>query len=158
MEQQFNHGDELAKMIESMPAEMRKAFQQVVMAGKKVLYSQETAPIIDEVLNAEGSIGEKLGAGIANLVVTLDNKANGAMPKDVIIPAATVLLFDAADALAQAGMKIATQDIAVAYETMFYSIFQSYGAAPEQVDQVMDRLGQDQQAPAPEQGLINQGA
>lgn len=138
----FNHAQEVGKMIEVMPPEMKVAFQKVVLAGKKMLYSPDTREMINEVLNSEAEMGEKLGAGIANLMIMMDNQAQGAIPKDVMIPAGTVLLFDAADALKQSGETISSEELGQAYEIMFYNIFAGYGAEPEQVDQVMDKMGQ----------------
>lgn len=137
----FNHSKELAKMVSAMPPKMRTAFEKVVLAGKKVLYSKETQSVVSRFLDADMPVANKLGEGIANLVVMLDNKSNGAIPKDVMIPAATVLLFDAADFLKQTGEKITAADIGKAYELMFYGIYMAYGMQPEQVDQVFEKMG-----------------
>ena len=152
----FNHAQEIGKMIEVMPPEMKQAFQKVVLAGKKMLYSPDTREMINEVLNSEAEMGEKLGAGIANLMIMMDNQAQGAIPKDVMIPAATVLLFDAADALKQSGETISAEELGQAYEIMFYNIFAGYGAQPEQVDKVLD--GQKQEAPKQGGMLAQAGA
>lgn len=137
----FNHSKELAKMVSAMPPKMRTAFEKVVLAGKKVMYSKETQSVVNQFLDADMPVANKLGEGIANLVVMLDNKSNGAIPKDVMIPAATVLLFDAADFLKQTGEKITAADIGKAYELMFYGIYMAYGMQPEQVDQVFEKMG-----------------
>lgn len=139
----FNHGKELAKMRQSMPEKTRQAFDRVVLAGKKVLYSRETRGMIDKFMQTEAPIAEKLGCGIANVVIMIDNQANGHLPKDVIIPAATVLLFDAADFLKQTGEQISTQDIGKAYEMMFYGIYSGYGIKPEQLDATLTKMGEN---------------
>lgn len=152
----FNHAQEIGKMIEVMPPEMKQAFQKVVLAGKKMLYSPDTREMINEVLTSEAEMGEKLGAGIANLMIMMDNQAQGAIPKDVMIPAATVLLFDAADALKQSGETISAEELGQAYEIMFYNIFAGYGAQPEQVDQVMDKMGAQYGGEKPQGGMLAQ--
>lgn len=143
----FDHSKELARMRSIMPEKMREAFDRIVLAGKKVMYSKETAPMVDQYLSSGASTAEKLGGGVANVVVMLDNKAQGAIPKDILIPAATVLLFDAADFMRRTGTKVTTEDIGKAYELMFYGIFEAYGMKPEQVDATFDRMEQDFQQP-----------
>lgn len=143
----FDHSKELARMRSIMPEKMREAFDRIVLAGKKVIYSKETAPMVDQYLSSGASIAEKLGGGVANVVVMLDNKAQGAIPKDILIPAATVLLFDAADFMRRTGTKVTTEDIGKAYEMMFYGIFEAYGMKPEQVDATFDRMEQDFRQP-----------
>ena len=149
--QGFDHSAELKKMRESMPEKMRNAFDRVVLAGQKILYGKETQDMIDEFLNQNAPLEEKLGAGVANIVVMIDNKANGAIPKEILVPAGTVLLFDAADFLTQSGEKISTTVIGKAYEIMFYGIFAAYGAEPQQVDAAFGDMEQKlntQQQPA----------
>lgn len=143
----FDHSKELARMRSIMPEKMREAFDRIVLAGKKVMYSKETAPMVDQYLSSGASTAEKLGGGVANVVVMLDNKAQGAIPKDILIPAATVLLFDAADFMRRTGTKVTTEDIGKAYEMMFYGIFEAYGMKPEQVDATFDRMEQDFRQP-----------
>jgi hypothetical protein len=151
----FDQGAEIGKMIEMMPDDMRQSFMQVVKAGKTILYSPETRQDIQDFLAQEAPIEEKLGMGIANLVIMIDNQANGNLPKEVMIPAATVLLFDAADVMRQAGEKITPEQMASAYEMMFYGIYAGYGMEPDQVDSVfgeMERMSsQPQQAQQPQQ-------
>lgn len=137
----FNHGVELKRMRSAMPPEMQRTFDRIVLAGQKILYSKETQPMVDQILNADIPMANKLGEGVANIVVMIDNKANGAIPKEVIIPAATVLLFDAADFLKRTGEKITAEDIGKAYELMFYGIYEAYGVQPKQLDSILEKMG-----------------
>lgn len=155
---QFDQNAELAKMAQAMGPEREDAFRRVVLAGKKILYGKETQGMIDEFMATDAPIEEKLGTGIANLLILIDNKANGNVPKDVMIPAGTVLLFDAADFLRQSGEKITVEQMGSAYEHMFYGIFAGYGAQPEQVDAAFDQFAaQRQQGAQPEQPMAQGG-
>lgn len=145
--QQLDQNAELMRMAQAMGPERQEAFQRVVLAGKRILYGKETQGIIDEFMSVDAPIEEKLGTGIANLVIMIDNKAQGNIPKDVMIPAGTLLLFDAADFLRQSGERISVEQLGSAYEHMFYGIFSGYGAAPEQVDAALDQYGQQPDAP-----------
>lgn len=141
----FNHSAELKRMRSSMPPEMQRAFDRIVLAGQKILYSKETQPMVDKILNADIPVANKLGEGVANIVVMIDNQANGAIPKEIMIPAATVLLFDAADFLKRTGEKITAEDIGTAYELMFYGIYSAYGINPEQLDAIFQKMGEGAQ-------------
>jgi len=145
----FDQNAEIAKMAQAMGPEREEAFKRVVLAGKRILYGKETQGMIDQFMSADAPIEEKLGAGIANLLIMIDNKANGNIPKDVMIPAGTLLLFDAADFLRQSGERISVEQMGAAYEHMFYGIFAGYGAAPEQVDAAFDQFAAKRQGGAP---------
>lgn len=139
----FDHSKEIQKMVSVMPPELRKAFEQVVKAGQTIMYSPETREEVMQFLTSEAPIEERLGMGIANLVIMIDNKANGSLPKEALIPAATVLLFDAADVLKQSGEQIGAEQIGLAYEMMFYGIFEGYGVKPEHADAAFNSIGQE---------------
>jgi hypothetical protein len=148
----FDHAAELKRMREVMPEKFQKMFDRIVLAGQKILYSKETSEMVDQFLSQDAPIEERLGNGVANIVVMIDNKSNGAIPKEVLVPAGTVLLFDAADFLTQTGETISTEQIGKAYEMMFYGIFAAYGAEPGQVDAVFDEMEQKHRQPT-EQGV-----
>lgn len=147
----FDHSAEIEKMVAAMPPEMRDGFESIVEAGKQIMYGSETRDIVQQFLGADAPVEEKLGAGVANLVIMIDNQANGNVPKELLIPAGTVLLFDAADVLREAGETISAAQIGSAYEHMFYGIFAGYGASPEQTDAVFEDMGKRQSQETPEQ-------
>jgi hypothetical protein len=155
----FDQNKEIEKMVSVMPAETKKAFTQIVKAGQTIMYSPETREEIMSFLATDAPVEERLGSGIANLVIMIDNKANGALPKEAMIPAATVLLFDAADILRQSGETISVEQMGSAYEMMFYGIFSGYGMEPDQVDATFDGIeselgGQQQQQATPAPGGV----
>lgn len=143
----FDQTQELERMAQTLGPEREDAFKRVVMAGKRILYGKETQKMVNEFLETEAPVAEQLGAGIANLVIMIDNQAQGNIPKEVIVPAATVLLFDAADFLKQSGQTITVQDIGAAYEIMFYNLFSGYGVPPEQLDMIMDEVAANEGLP-----------
>jgi hypothetical protein len=138
---QYDRNAEVEKMVRLMPEKMRAAFENVVKAGKRVMYGPETREDVMSFLAQEAPLEEKIGTGIANLVILLDNKANGNLPKDVLIPAGTVLLFDLIGTLEESGEQITAQTEASAYQHMFYGIFAGYGVDPAQLDQMFDEVG-----------------
>lgn len=149
---EFDAGKELKKMEEAIPPNLRPAFNQIISAGRQIVYGQETRDEILKFLTSDAPLEERLGNGVANLIVMIDNKANGKLPKEVFIPAATVLLFDVAETLTKGGEEIPTEVLAKSYEIMFYGIFAGYGMEPEKVNAAFDgmeqRMNQNPNQPA----------
>lgn len=154
----FDKVAEVEKMISVMPAKMRQSFEKIVEAGKRVMYGPETREEVMSFLGQDAPLEEKLGTGIANLVILLDNKANGNLPKDVLIPVGTVLLFDLIGVMEESGEDITPQVMSSAYQHMFYGIFSGYGVPPEKLDQLFDEVGaqtqQQQQGQEVQQGGV----
>lgn len=135
------HEDELANMVTVMPPQMRDAYQRVVVAGKKMMYAPETAEAIHGIiLDDKIPMANKLGEGVANLVVMMDNQGNGTIPKDVLVPVGVTLMFEAADYLFEVGMEVTENDLSDAMEMMVYSIFEAYGVPQAEVDKIIDKL------------------
>lgn len=135
------HEDEQANMVTVMPPEMRDAYQRVVVAGKKMMYAPETAEAIHGIiLDDKIPMANKLGEGVANLVVMMDNQGNGTIPKDVLVPVGVTLMFEAADYLFEVGMEVTEKDLSDAMELMVYSIFEAYGVPQAEVDKIIDKL------------------
>ena len=131
----------LANMVTVMPPEMRDAYQRVVVAGKKMMYAPETAEAIHGIiLDDKIPMANKLGEGVANLVVMMDNQGNGTIPKDVLVPVGVTLMFEAADYLFEVGMEVTEKDLSDAMEMMVYSIFEAYGVPQAEVDKIIDKL------------------
>lgn len=136
------HMDDVENMRKLMSPEQLSAFDRVVAAGKKVLYSKESAEMVQGLMmDDEIPIRNKLGEGVANLLVMMDNQANGSIPKETMIPAGVAILFEAADYMFECGFDVSEKDLADAMETMVYGVFQGYQIPPEKVDEVIDDIG-----------------
>lgn len=135
------HMDELANMVKIMSPEMKSAYERVLAAGKKMMYAPETAEAVQGlILDDEVPMKNKLGEGIANLVVMLDNQGNGTIPKDVLIPVGVTLMFEAVDYMYECGLEATAEELADGLELMVYSIYEAYNIPPEEVDMVIDKL------------------
>jgi len=138
-------GDITADMVRSkmaIPPQLRNAYDRVVAAGKKVLYSEQMAPEIQQMLQGPGNMGEKLGRGIAALMALLVSQANSTMPPQVIIPAAIELVADAGDMLKQAGAKVTPQDTAEGMAVLVQTILEHAGVDPSQLPQLLAQQSQ----------------
>lgn len=136
-----------AQMEGKLPSELRSAYERVVMAGKKVMYSEQMAPQIQELLKGPGDMGEKLGTGVAGLMALLVDKANGTMPPQLILPAATELVAEAGAFLRDAGAKVTDQDIAEGMAVMVETILSKAGVSLDQLPELLKQQGG--QAPEP---------
>jgi hypothetical protein len=131
---------------------MRQAYMRVVMAGKKVMYSPQMQGQVVELLKGPGSMGHKLGQGVVSLMGILLEQSQNTLPPQLIIPAATELVAEAADFLRKAGAKVSDNDIAEGIADMIATVMQRAGISPEQLPELMRQQGggapqQQQQAP-----------
>ena len=123
-----------------MPPELQEAYERVVIAGMKVMFSKESHKLMLDELQKEGPVGQKLGMGIAGLMLLLFKESNQTMPPQVIIPAGINLLSRAADFIRKSEIeKITNADIGEAMEVMISTILQKFGVGPEQMAQMLNQ-------------------
>jgi hypothetical protein len=123
-----------------MPPELQEAYDRVVIAGMKVMFSEESHKMLLQFMESEGTPPEKLGKGIAGLMLILFKESNETIPPQVIIPAAVQLLMRAADFAKKSGMEdINNEDIAGGIELMIAIILEKFGVDPTQLKQILDQ-------------------
>lgn len=133
----------------NMPPELQEAYERVVIAGMKVMFSKESHDFMLKQLQQGGTLGEKLGKGVAGLLLVLFKQSNETMPPQVIIPAGVELVAQAADFLKEAGMEQPTNDdIGQGIEIMITTILQKFGVSPEQMQQMVNQYS-NENIPAP---------
>jgi hypothetical protein len=151
-------GDELTpeaitKSIE-MPPELQDAYDRVVLAGMKMMFSKESHGAMLRSLQGEGSLGEKLGKGIAGLMLIMVKESNATMPPAVIIPAGIALLMQAVDFMKKTGVaKPTNQDVGDGMEIMITTLMEKFGATPEKLQAALSQFdNQNVQAAAQQMG------
>ena len=137
-------GDDLSAEAVSnnikMPPELQEAYDRVVIAGMKVMFSDESHKMMLQFMDEEGPADEKLGKGIAGLMLILFKESNETIPPQVIIPAAVQLLMRAADFAKKSGMDdITNEDVAGGIELMIAIILEKFGVDPSQFKQMLDQ-------------------
>ena len=90
---------EAVKENTKMPPKLQNAYDRVVLAGMKIMFSEKTNQIVMKQMQGPGPVSERLGIGIAGLLATLFKDSNQTIPPAVIIPAGVYLLAQAADFL-----------------------------------------------------------
>lgn len=137
------HMDELEQMASLMDGKMGDAYDRVLTAGMKMMYSADNSKMMQDIItNEEIPVANKLGEGIANLLVMMDNTGNGTIPKEVLVPVGVALMFEAADYLFEVGVEVTEDDLGAALELLIKGIFVGYGIDPAKVDQIIDDMGQ----------------
>ena len=132
----------------NMPPELQEAYERVVIAGMKVMFSKESHKLMLDELQKEGPLGQKLGMGIAGLMLLLIKESNGTIPPEVIVPAGINLISRAADFIRKSKLeKITNADIGDAMEIMISTILQKFGVEPEQMAQMLNQYS-DENIPA----------
>ena len=136
------HMDELAKMRKLMDDKQGSAYDRVTAAGMKMMYAPDNAEMIQSLIMDEAvPVANKLGEGIANLLIMMDNQGNGSVPKEILVPVGITLMFEAADYLFEVGVEFTEDDLGKALELMINGIFVGYGIDPAQIDKVVDDMG-----------------
>lgn len=127
-----------------MPPELQEAYERVVIAGMKLMFSKESHKLMLDELRKEGPLGQKLGMGIAGLMLLLIKESNGTIPPEVIIPAGINLITRAADFIRKSKLeKITNADIGDAMEVMITTILQKFGVEPEKLAQMLDQFSNE---------------
>jgi hypothetical protein len=93
------------------------------------------------IMDEQIPVANKIGEGIANLLVMMDNQGNGTIPKEVLVPVGVALMFEAADYLFEVGIEFTEADLGEALELLIRSILVGYGIDPSKIDDVIDDMG-----------------
>jgi hypothetical protein len=127
-----------------MPPELQDAYDRVVVAGMKVMFSKESHKLMLDELQKEGPVGEKLGKGIAGLMLLLVKESNNTIPPQVIIPAGVNLVTQAADFMRNTKLeKITNADIGDAMEIMISTVLGKFGVSPEQMNEMLNQYSNE---------------
>lgn len=140
-----------AKM--QVPPEFKDAYTRVVAAGMKVMFDQQTHPMaMKHIQSGEGSIGQRLGNGIAGLVFVLAEKAKGAIPLQVFLPVGTTLLVTAADFLKKSGtVPVTDKDVAEGLNVLVETVLKTFKLDPEKVKGYRGKPGLVDRPQAPDE-------
>lgn len=136
------NADNVSKSIE-MPPELQEAYDRVVIAGMKVMFDQKTHGLMLQSLKGPGSLGERMGKGVAGLMLLLFKESNSTMPPQVMIPAGTTLFMQAADFLKKAKLEpIANKDIGEGMNVMIRTLLDKFGVTQNKIEQMMNQYDQ----------------
>lgn len=144
---------------QNVPPDMRKAYAQLVAAGMKFMFDKTTHKYMQELINAEGPIDEKLSKGVGSLIRMLVSQSKGAFPHHLIIPVGIELMMHAADYAAQTGKEVVTPDLmASAIQQFVFDLFGEAGIPQDMLMAGIDKMEQLNGQPPQPGGQPQQGA
>lgn len=127
------------ELVASIPNNLQKAFAQVVQAGSKFMFSEETHEYLLQQLEQEGDLAENIGKGIAGLILMLYEQSNQTLPTPVMIPAGTYLLFLGSEFLEKVTQEKISPDIqASAMQVMVETLMEKFGIPKDRFMSTMD--------------------
>lgn len=149
-------GDDLTKeSVEEnikMPPELQEAYERVVIAGMKVMFSKESHKFMLRELQREGPMDQRLGKGIAGLMLLLVKESNNTIPPEVIIPAGMKLMMEAVDFMRETGLGQPTNaEIGGGMQIMISTILEKFGIAPDKMEQMLNQYSNENIPAAPQQ-------
>lgn len=132
------------------------AIRKVVMAGMKVMYDPKTFPEFKQGMLKQMPMPQKLATEAAGLMKLLQDKAQGAIPRQILLPAASMLLLEIAKFMSDAGFgKPTPQDIKAAGQVLLQLMPKAFPKPPVDGQPAAPAVAPAQpQAPPPARGLI----
>lgn len=132
---------ESVKQNIKMPPELQEAYERVVIAGMKVMFDKNTHRAMLREITKAGPMGDKLGQGVAGLLLMLVKESNNTMPPAVLIPAGLELIMQAVDFVRRAELGTVTnEDIGRAAEVMITTLMGKFGADPARLEQALNQF------------------
>lgn len=126
-----------------VPPEFADAYKRVVIAGMKVMFDQSTHKMMLDALQGEGSLGQKMGNGIAGLVLLLFQKSNKTIPPQILIPAGVELLMQAVYFVRKAKLAMPNNgDVGEATQVMVTTLLSKFGVTPDRLNAAIDQVAQ----------------
>lgn len=139
-----------------VPPDQMKAFEKIIAAGVKVMYSEGMHKLILQQFQSNDNPAEAAGEGAAKLMGILINQSKGTMPMEAGMPASDVILLEILDMLDELGkLKVDKNTLAEAAQSKASALMQLFGITPQKLDQMMAQAQQkkqpEQAQPAPQQ-------
>ena len=141
--QEFDPAQQRSEMRENVPEDLRDAYDRIIGAGMKFMFSDQTHGEMVKMLKGQGTLDDKLSAGVAYLMMNMVQQSNGTMPPELIIPAGIDLILQAAEFAEKTGMdQVTTEIIANAMHKYVLLVAKKAGVSEDQLMNGIDKLSQ----------------
>lgn len=136
--------DVLAKLQaaaeQNVPQQYQDAYQRVVLAGKKLMYSDETHDLMQQALAQSDDPMQAVGKGTAQLMGLLTKESRNTIPQPVFMPAALALMADALDFVSQTKKRrLGPQDIETATRSFSETLLAAAGITQDGLGQLVGK-------------------
>jgi hypothetical protein len=123
-----------------IPPDLQEGFDRVVLAGMKVMFDEKTHGMVLEQLEGPGPMAQKLGQGMAGLMLMLFKESNQTMPPQLLIPCGIELLMQAVDFVKRGGLgKVTDKEVGEAMQIMIDVILEKFGQSPDKIASLVDQ-------------------
>lgn len=114
----------------ALDPKMKEAYDKVVIAGLKALYSPQTRKVLLQGLAGEAPPWQIAATEIAGLLKMLDEKSGGKMPKQVMGPAGITLMLDLLKFMDESGKaEVAEEDVTQGMKALQEILVGEYNSA-----------------------------
>lgn len=135
----------------NMTPQDAQAVKKVVLGCMKIMYDQKTFEFFKNGLVRDTPMPQKLAATAVGLVKLFNDRANGSVPRQVLLPAAAQLVLEVADFVEQSGLgKPTREEVAAAGKLLPDMILKTFPNPNQQTTQQPP----DQVPAQPRGGLI----
>lgn len=133
------------------------ATRRVVLAGMKLMYDVKTFPTFKQGMMKKMPMPDKLATEAAGLVKMLQDKANGSIPRQVLIPAASMLMLEIAKFMEDVGLaKPTPEEIKQAYAKLVPLMAKAFPNVPPRSAPATPASAPPAAPPMQSKGIINQ--
>jgi hypothetical protein len=124
--------------------EEQQAYEQVVLAGVKILYDKKTNGNILKMLQS-AEPDEAIAQVATMIIVQLDKQSNGTIPETVILPVAAELVGEVAEMARATGvLQIDEAILGRAMQRTVLMLSEEYGVSQEDMQGLIGQFGQDE--------------
>lgn len=118
--------------------------QRIIVAGMKVMFSQQTHQMMLDEIKKPGDMATKLGQSTAGLLGLLMKESQNSLPPNLLIPAGLVLMAHAAEYMNKTGAPVGDQELSQGMNVFIQTMLKQFGLDPAKVQQM---AGDATQAP-----------
>lgn len=115
-------------------------FQQALTFAYEALYANGAAKDVAKQLKAAPSVAEGMADIAYNITSIIDEKTDGQVPDELLVPLAMSVLEEVGEIAEAAGMAPAPEDVAGAFKTMILRYLGEQGVDTTQLQQAMDQV------------------
>lgn len=142
------------KEMQGMTPEDSEAAKKVVLGCLKIMFDKSTHQYLVQGMQGTAPMPQKLATNVVGVMKMFAGRANGEIPRQVLIPAASMLVMELAKFAGEAGLgKPTGADVKAALQLVVKLVKEAFpagGQAPQQP------AAAPQEQPAAPQGLIGQ--
>jgi hypothetical protein len=109
---------------------------RIVLAGKKVMFSEQSHELVMQQLQGPGELRDKIGQGVAGLLGLLMQESNNSLPPELLIPAGLILVAEAVRFLREAGQDVSDEDVGGSMAVLVSSLMRAGGVDPEKAKEL----------------------